>query len=405
MEFPLLQDMLIFLGFSVVIVFILQRLKLPSILGFLLTGIIIGPFGLALVAAEEQIAFISEIGIILLLFVIGMELSIKQLISIKKTVFLGGGMQVFLTILITAGTYFLIGSSLSEAVFVGFLFSLSSTAIVLSILPDRNEINTQHGKNVLAILIFQDLIVVPMMLFTPIIAGASTNVTESILMLLLKSAVVIIIMVISAKYLVPKIMFAIAKTRSKELFLLATITICFAVAFLTAQAGLSLAFGAFLAGLIISESQYSYQATSIILPFRELFTSFFFISIGMMLDLDAIATRPFFVIGMAIAFWGLAGLAVGLALGDGRAGVSRRRDRRRVPTDRSRQRLPRDITRTWSVAAHPRGSFLIDVDGRREADEWQLQPQRERLPTIQLRGYDKKSGPRRNARPSALIER
>jgi len=265
---------------------VLQRLDLPSILGFLLTGILIGPYALGLVHESEQIEVISEIGVILLLFVIGMELSLKHLISIKKTVFIGGALQVGLTVLVSGSIYYLLGNEWSEALFIGFLFSLSSTAVVLKVLQDRNEISAPQGRNALAILIFQDIIVVPMMLFTPIIAGQSENVLNSILVLLLKTAVVIIITIVSARYLVPRLMHIIAKTGSKELFLITTITICFAVAFLTSEAGLSLALGAFLAGLIISESEYSHQATSIILPFRELFTSFFFISVGMLLNLQ-----------------------------------------------------------------------------------------------------------------------
>lgn len=286
MHLPLLQDILILLGFSVAIVFILQRLKLPSILGFLISGTIIGPYGLSLVKAVEQVEVISEIGVILLLFVIGMELSIKQLARIKKTVFIGGFIQIGLTVVIAASAYYAYGASWNESVFVGFLFSLSSTAIVLKVLQDRNEISTAHGRNALAILIFQDIIVVPMMLVTPIMAGATTDVSGSIISLLVKSLIVIAITILLARYIVPRLMHMIAKTRSKELFLLTTITICFAVAFLTSEAGLSLALGAFLAGLIISESEYSHQATSIILPFRELFTSFFFISVGMLLDVD-----------------------------------------------------------------------------------------------------------------------
>lgn len=288
MHLPMLQDFLILLGLSMVVVFVLQRLKLPSILGFLVTGILIGPYGFGLLNESEQIEAISEIGVILLLFVIGMELSIKQLMSIKNTVFIGGALQVGLTILVSGLIYHLLGYAWNEALFVGFLFSLSSTAIVLKVLQDRNEMSAPHGRNALAILIFQDIIVVPMMLFTPIIAGQSGNVTNSILMLLLKTVIVLAITVVSARYLVPKLLYLVAKTKSKELFLITTITICFAVAFLTSEAGLSLALGAFLAGLIISESEYSHQATSIILPFRELFTSFFFISVGMLLDL------PFF---------------------------------------------------------------------------------------------------------------
>ncbi|MCR9050566.1 MAG: cation:proton antiporter [Phaeodactylibacter xiamenensis] len=171
MHFPLLQDLLIFMGFSAIVVYALQRIRLPSILGFLVTGILIGPHGLGLVSESEQIELISEIGVILLLFVIGMELSIKHLASIKNTVFIGGSLQVGLTVLVAGSGYYFLGNSWEESLFVGFLFSLSSTAIVLKVLQDRNEMSAPQGRNALAILIFQDIIVVPMMLFTPIIAG------------------------------------------------------------------------------------------------------------------------------------------------------------------------------------------------------------------------------------------
>ena len=268
MHLPLLNDMLILLIFSVIIVFVLQRLKLPSIIGFLITGVLIGPYGFSLVNAVEEVEILSEIGVILLVFVIGMELSIKQLISIKKTVFIGGSFQVGVTVLVAAFVYYYIGNSWIEAVFVGFLFSLSSTAIVLKTLQDRQEISSAHARNALAILIFQDIIVVPMMLITPLMAGESSNIWLSISSLVIKTLIVLIITFVSARYIVPKLMHAVAKTNSKELFLLVTITLCFAVAFLTSEAGLSLALGAFIAGLIVSESEYSHQATSIILPFE-----------------------------------------------------------------------------------------------------------------------------------------
>lgn len=169
MHLPMLQDFLILLGLSMVVVFVLQRLKLPSILGFLVTGILIGPHGFGLLNESEQIEAISEIGVILLLFVIGMELSIKQLVSIKNTVFIGGMLQVGLTVIVSGLIYYLLGNTWNEALFVGFLFSLSSTAIVLKVLQDRNEMSAPHGRNALAILIFQDIIVVPMMLFTPLL--------------------------------------------------------------------------------------------------------------------------------------------------------------------------------------------------------------------------------------------
>jgi CPA2 family monovalent cation:H+ antiporter-2 len=289
MHFPLLQDLVILLVFSILVVFILNRFKIPSILGFLFTGVIIGPHGLSLIKAVNEVEVMSEIGVILLLFVIGMEISIKQLLSIKKTVFIGGSIQVGLTVLVATSVYYLLGYPLNESIFIGFLFSLSSTAIVLKVFQDRNELDTAHGKNALGILIFQDLIVVPMMLLVPILSGDSSDITKSVVTLLVKALIVLAITIVSARYLVPKLMYAIAKTGSKELFLLTTITICFAVAFLTSEAGLSLALGAFLAGLIVSESEFSHQATSIVLPFKELFTSLFFISVGMLLNL------PFFI--------------------------------------------------------------------------------------------------------------
>lgn len=291
MHLPLLRDLVIIIGTSAFLVLLLNRFRLPSILGFLITGILIGPYSLSLIRDIKEVEVISEIGVILLLFVIGMELSLKHLASIKKTVFIGGGLQVFLSIAITMGFFLFFKTPWVESVFIGFLISLSSTAIVLTLFQDRNEMSTPQGKNALGILIFQDLIVVPMMLVTPIMAGGSVNVLNSVLILLLKSGGVILVTVLSAKYIVPRLMYEVAKTRSKELFLFTTLTICFAVAYITSEAGLSLALGAFLAGLIVSESEYSHQATSFVLPFRALFTSFFFISVGMMLDLGFMITN------------------------------------------------------------------------------------------------------------------
>ncbi len=314
MHLPLLQDLVILLAFSIAIVFILNRLKVPSILGFLLTGVIIGPHGLSLIKAVEEVEIISEIGVILLLFVIGLEMSIKQLISIRKTVFVGGALQVGITVIVAFFVYYLLGNSVQESVFIGFLFSLSSTAIVLKVFQDRNELSTPHGKNALAILIFQDLIVVPMMLVTPIISGDSEDVSGSIISLLIKTIIVIVITIVSARYLVPRLMHSIAKTESKELFLLTTFTICFAVAFLTSEAGLSLALGAFLAGLIISESEYSHQATSTILPFGELFTSLFFISVGMLLNITFFINNILLVLLILLAVFVGKSLITALAI-------------------------------------------------------------------------------------------
>lgn len=313
MHLPLLQDMLLLLGSSLLVVFVLQRLKLPSILGFLLTGVLIGPSVLGLIHVAHEVEMIAEIGVILLLFVIGMELSLKQLAAIRRTVFFGGLIQVGLTTLLV--TFIAKGLSFAwnEAVFIGFLFSLSSTAVVLKILQDRQEITQSFGRNALGILIFQDIIVVPMMLVTPILAGNSDDIAWAVGSLLLKSAMVVGVTLVGARYLISPFFYQIAKTRNKELFLLATMTVCFAITFLTSEAGLSLALGAFLAGLIISESEYSHQATSTILPFRELFTSFFFISVGMLLDLSFFFENASSVLLLLLAVFVLKSLIAGLA--------------------------------------------------------------------------------------------
>ncbi len=313
-EFELLKQIVIILGLSVVVVFFFHRLKLPSILGFLLTGTIAGPFGLGLIKASHEVDMLSEIGVILLLFVIGLEFSLKSLTKIKTNIFIGGSAQVILTILGVLGlTYAFMGRTWQEGLFLGFLFSLSSTAIVLKLLQEQGEMSSPHGKNVLGILIFQDLVVVPMMLFIPIIGGQGGNPITSIFELIVKTIFVVLLVILSARYVVPRILFAIAKTRIKELFLLLTVVICFATAWVTAEIGLSLALGAFMAGLIISESDYSHQATSLIIPFREIFTSIFFVSIGMLMDLKFLVNHLPFILGMTLVTVLLKSLIAGLA--------------------------------------------------------------------------------------------
>jgi monovalent cation:H+ antiporter-2, CPA2 family len=305
MEIPILREVVIILGLSVVVILLFQRLKLPTILGFLMTGIIAGPYGLSLVRASHEVEILAEIGVILLLFIIGLEFSLQSLAAIQKTVFVGGTIQVGGTILLTLLTFYGFGFPLAQALFIGFLFSLSSTAIVLKLLQEKGEINSPHGKIALAILIFQDIIVVPMMLFTPLIAGRAENVLATLLLLLLKVLLVIVLVLVSARYVVPRLLYLVARTKSKELFILTVVVICFAVAYLTSSIGLSLALGAFLAGLIISESEYSHQATSNVLPFREIFTSFFFVSIGMLLDLSFLITHlPLVLLFTLLTFLG-----------------------------------------------------------------------------------------------------
>ncbi|MEZ4722356.1 MAG: cation:proton antiporter [Flavobacteriales bacterium] len=284
MEIPLLADIVIILGLAVVINLLFQRIKIPTILGFLITGIVAGPYGLNLIDGLHEVELLAEIGIIFLLFVIGIEFSLKSLATIKVTVIWGGLMQVLGTIGITYLISRWAGLPPEQAVFMGFLFALSSTAIVLKMLQEKGEITTPHGRVAIAILIFQDIIVVPMMLLIPLLGGDSDHAGMALLIMGAKVVGVVVLVILLARYVVPVLFGLVVKTKSRELFILTVVVLCFATAWLTSSAGLSLALGAFFAGLIISESDYSHQATANILPFREIFISFFFVSIGMLLD-------------------------------------------------------------------------------------------------------------------------
>lgn len=296
MEISLLREITIIFGLSIAVLFICHRFRVPAIVGFLLTGILAGPHGFGLIKAVHEVEILAEIGVVLLLFTIGIEFSLKDLLKIRRSVLLGGTLQVLLTISAIFLIARLIGLTSGESFFMGFLISLSSTAIVLKLLQERAEIDSPHGRTALGILIFQDIIIVPMMLLTPLLAGAMENIGKSLLVLMAKGIGVIILVLISAQWVVPQVLYQIARTRSRELFLLSIVVICLAVAWLTSSIGLSLALGAFLAGLTISESEYSHQALSNVLPFRDVFTSFFFISIGMLLNISFLLEQPVLVI-------------------------------------------------------------------------------------------------------------
>jgi len=292
MPIPILTDLVIIFGLSIVVLFICHQFRVPATVGFILTGILAGPHLLGLVSAIHEVEILAEIGVILLLFTIGVEFSFANLLQIRQSVLVAGPIQVAATCLAGLFLALQVGKTMGEAVFIGFLVSLSSTAIVLKLLQERAEVDTPHGRTSLGILIFQDIIIVPMMLLVPLLAGAAENIGVSFLILLAKGVIIITLVITSAKWVVPHVLYQIARTGSRELFLLSVVLLCTAVAWLTAQAGLSLALGAFLAGLIVSETEYSHQALGNILPFRDVFASFFFISIGMLLDVGFLLNHP-----------------------------------------------------------------------------------------------------------------
>ncbi|HKK62532.1 MAG TPA: cation:proton antiporter, partial [Bacteroidales bacterium] len=289
MELNLLKDIVIIFALSTLVNLLFVRMKVPGVVGYLLTGMIAGPHLLGLISDIHNIELLAEIGVILLLFTIGMEFSLKHLLKIRRIVFLGGLMQVSFT----AGAFFLAsqvyGLDQQGSVFMGFVAALSSSALVLKLLQERSELTSNYGRTVVGILIFQDIMLVPLLLFTNLMGTGAENLTRDVLLLIVKAAFIIGLVYAGNKWLLPRLLYLIAKTRSEELFLITIILICLSVALLTSSLGMSLAFGAFLAGLMISDSDYSHNAFGNLIPFKDVFTSFFFVSIGMLFNISFIA--------------------------------------------------------------------------------------------------------------------
>ncbi|UCF64033.1 MAG: cation:proton antiporter [bacterium] len=291
MEIPLLKDIIIILGLSMVVLYLGNRLKIPAIVGYLLTGMVCGPAGFALVKAIHEVEIMAEIGIILLLFTLGLEFSLSKLSRLKKAVLVGGTVQVFLSITAVTGIFLLLDLNLTQALFLGFLVALSSTAIILKILQEKAAIDTPHGNSTIGILIFQDIIIVPMILLTPLLAGSESE-NFSTLLFGAKIVTLFILLFVAQKWLIPFVLHQVTRTRNRELFLVSIAFLAFAIAWLTSQIGLSLALGAFLSGLLISESEYSHSALTSMLPLRDIFIGFFFVSVGMLLNFQTVIDYP-----------------------------------------------------------------------------------------------------------------
>jgi CPA2 family monovalent cation:H+ antiporter-2 len=282
---PFLTEVVALLVAGAVIAYVCNRFGLVPIVGFLLAGVVIGPNALGLVRDRELVDAAAEIGVILLLFTIGIEFSLQKLARIKRLIFGGGGLQVGLATLLTMGVLALVGVDWRAGLFTGFLVALSSTAIVLKLLGDRGETNEQQGQVGLGLLIFQDLAIIVMVLLVPMLSGSGGS-TLGIVWALLKAGAIIAGVLVFARRLMPKMLEMVARTCSPELFLLTVIAVCFGTAYLTSLAGVSLSLGAFLAGLLVSESRFSEHALSEIMPLQILFSATFFVSVGMLLDLS-----------------------------------------------------------------------------------------------------------------------
>jgi CPA2 family monovalent cation:H+ antiporter-2 len=268
-----------------------HRLRLPPIVGFLVAGVIVGPNGVALVRHEDMVRELAEVGIVVLLFAVGLEVPLAQLSRLRRTILAGGGVQVVGTVLATAGVCWLAGIPVEAALFLGFLLSLSSTAASTKVLVDHGELAAPHGRLVLGINIAQDLAVVPMILLIPLLAVRSDPAAGS-LAIALTNLGLFVVLVLGARFAVRPLLGLVCRTRSRELFVLFLATWCLALAVATAHLGLSLALGAFLAGVLLADSDYHSQAAAESEPFRDAFASLFFVSIGMLFDWRTIAEAP-----------------------------------------------------------------------------------------------------------------
>lgn len=301
---PLLREFVIVAGVGAAITVLLGKLRIPSIAGLLFAGAVLGPFGLALVKETDAIETLAEIGVILLLFTIGLEFSLERLRHIFRRVALGGAIQVFGTLAATAVVALLLGAQIRGAVFYGFLFALSSTAIVLRALSYKGELDAPHGQFVVGTLIFQDLCVVPMVLVVPALASTlpATDTAMEIGVALGKAALMIVGALAFSRFLVPRLLALVDASRSREVFLLSVLTICIGTAWLTSLAGLSLALGAFLGGLVVADTEYQHRAMGDIIPLRDVFMSVFFISLGMLFDIRLVISNPAMILLLLVCF-------------------------------------------------------------------------------------------------------
>lgn len=289
MNLGVLEAVLVLLVVSVLTVSIFRRFRLPAILAYLCVGVVVGPNGLAWVPDSAATRLLAEYGVVFLLFTVGLEFSLPRLIAMRHEVLRLGSAQVVLTTLVAGGAAWALGLSVAAAFVVGGAVAMSSTAIVIRQMTERLELNSRHGSLSVGILLFQDLAVIPFLILIPVLAGGDQEmVMWSLLWALAKGIVVVVLMFSAGHWLLRPLFHEIASSRSSELFTLTALLMALAAAWITHYAGLSLALGAFLAGMMLGETEFRHQVEADIRPFRDVLLGLFFITIGMLLELSAL---------------------------------------------------------------------------------------------------------------------
>ncbi len=287
-----LQPVLVLLASSVLAVAACRRLSLPPIVGYLVTGVILGPQALGLIEDAAEIRRLAEFGVVFLMFSIGLEFSMPKLIVMRRVVFGLGLAQVLATISLCVAAAIALGGSWQTGLALGGAAAMSSTAIVSKLLAERMELDTAHGREIIGVLLFQDLAVVPLLILIPALGMPAGEIGTAIALALAKAALALGVLVVVGPKAMRAWLGVVARRRSTELFVLNVLLITLALAFITGFAGLSLALGAFLAGMLISETEYRYQVEEDIKPFRDVLLGLFFVTVGMMLDTRLVLGHP-----------------------------------------------------------------------------------------------------------------
>jgi monovalent cation:H+ antiporter-2, CPA2 family len=326
-----LQPVLILLAAAVLVVVVARSLKLPPLLGYLIVGVAIGPHALGWIENTDQVRDFAEIGVVFLMFSIGLEFSLSKLMTMRRVVFGLGSAQVIATLTVVLIVALLLGVNWRGALILGGALAMSSTAILAKLLAERFELNSAHGRQIIGILLFQDLAVVPLIILVPALTAPPEALASNIGIALVKAVVVLAVLLFVGQRLMRGWFHVVARQKSSELFMLNVLLITLGIAYITEQAGLSLALGAFIAGVLISETEYRYQVEEDIKPFRDVLLGLFFVTIGMLLDVHVviqnawvavllialIASKTLLIFGIARAFGSNTSVALrtGLALG------------------------------------------------------------------------------------------
>ncbi len=301
MPHTFLTDIVLLLAASIPIVVLLRRIQLPSVAGFVVAGALFGPHALSWIRSVEEVEALAEIGVALLLFTVGLEFSLPRLLLLKRALLVGGFGQVMLTLLVVGLGGVALGRDLSGSVLFAFLVVLSSTAVVLKTLTDERQVDTPHGQLAVAILLFQDLAIIPLLLFVPLLGGGGAGDLSEFGVAGAKAVVAVVVVLLAARYGFSRMAPVVVRAGGRELFTLFTVLVALGAAWLTESLDLPLALGAFIAGLVVSESEYNHQVVDEILPFRDVFSALFFVSIGMLFDASIVIEEPVETLSLFLA--------------------------------------------------------------------------------------------------------